>query len=51
MDHELQHPLANLLAKTAEEWFRFYGTEEAQAAEMHAVIDLVFADRMTGGEA
>lgn len=39
MDRELQHPLANLLAKTAEEWFRYYGTSETQTVEMRAVIE------------
>jgi hypothetical protein len=46
MDYELQHPLANLLAKVAEEWFRYYGDTEMQLAEMHAVIDFVRRDRL-----
>ncbi|WP_156360946.1 hypothetical protein [Sphingomonas sp. Leaf257] len=46
MDRELQHPMADLLAKLADEWFRFYGDTETQLAEMRAVIEFVARDRL-----
>lgn len=41
MSGDLQHPLANLLANVVDDWFRYYGCDEAQAVQMRTIIDEV----------